>query len=211
MLYALTPRQLLSQLVLKCLHAPNPEHLGKPQSEHRARVQQHRLHPRRPQTRRRERTISHKVPGELGLSFLPRIDTCHTDVAFSSVLQPSCYYALQNARGGAPPWGCFWNWFLLWAHMSPHQLEGAWLILLAPGDHFRSSGLPGGRPDSAWDRWQVGGACVLETFGSLKEVLFSRHTVQDDVSLLGPHSRSFLQRGSLWGRWETFGTNAFSG
>lgn len=47
-----------------------------------------------------------KVPGELGLSFFPRVDACHTDEAFFSILHPSCY-ALQRGGGWAtPPRGC---------------------------------------------------------------------------------------------------------
>lgn len=193
---------------------PNPEHLGKPQSERTARVQQHQLHPRR-----------REAPGEEGehqLSQQRSLENrgCHSSQElipvtlmwpFSVPYSPVVTMLCRMLGGGAPPRGCFWNWFLLWAHLSPWQLGeglgwpcwplGAIFGVLSPREVDET------QPETD-GRWEVS-ACWRHL--APYALFFLKHTAQDSVSLLGPHSRSFPQRGSLRGRRGSFETNAFAG
>lgn len=82
------------------------------------------------------------------------------------------------------------------------------LALLASGDHFRSSWLPRGRPNSTWDRWLVGGACVLEMFGSSKKSASppDRHAAQDSRFSSGSSEQAASSRGKCFvrgARWSS--------
>lgn len=143
--------------------APPAPSVGETTVREQGEVQQHQLSPQEEggpsPGRGRGPSLTSKVPGELGLSFFPRVDACRADACQHLTSQLLLCSAAWWGVGHTPTGLCFWNLFLLWAYMSPCQLEGAGLALLAPEDHFQSCQLPRGRPDSTWDRWQVGGAC----------------------------------------------------
>lgn len=147
-------------------------------------------------------SLSQRSPESWGCHSSPELTPVTLMRPFSASHIPAVILLCSMVGVGHTPTGlCFWNWFLLWARMSPCQLERAGLALLAPEDHFQSCQLPRGRPDSTWDRWQVGGACVLamlDFFRRLRKALLQTHSALTFLFWVLT-AGSFLQRGPSGG------------